>query len=149
MAAKTKKAAMGEFLLQDIPVHCRVSAKVTNGEAGATTADSDWRLQPLKLNGSTWEFALAADVTTGGAGKVDGFLVNYSEKDVLPAISAAAATEYEVLIIEKGPFTIHDDFIPATDVYGSAITKADFITEVERIGGSVRDTVGTSEQQTT
>lgn len=147
----TKAIKVSEWLIHEyLDSYTRDSAQIQNdettgGTAGAITV-ANILGQPVKLNSGVWEFASGANVTTGGAGNVDGFVASDGSITAL-AINTSTSLPYPIL--RRGPAIINELNIPATDVYGDAIVAADYVTECLRLNIQTKDAATTTTTQTT
>ena len=139
----------GDLIIYELnQLYTRESSQIQNdattgGSGEITVTNRELLGQPVKLNGAVWEFASAANVT---AGTVDGVIVSGPE---INALSADELTSSPYAILARGPAVINEGKIPAEDVYGSAITAAEYITAVEALDIQTKPDPNTTSTQTT
>jgi hypothetical protein len=139
----------GEFIIEErSEAFCRESSVIKNDATEAGTGDDianidDITGQPVKKSGNDWLFASAASVA---GGDVDGFLV---DGDPIVDMAGDTFTDWQYPILARGPAILNKGRIPATDVYGSAINAALYVTAAEALNMVVRPLPPKTSEQTT
>lgn len=111
----TDRQRVYDFLKWEVePRYCRAAGTIKNIANADLAAGDIVPGTPLKLNGSNWEIALAADKDT-----VDGFFIDERKSE---AIDAGETSVKEYQILARGPALVNKDAIPTLDPDGGALT---------------------------
>jgi len=107
------------------PAHNYEGGTVKNAVA-ETVTPADPLGQPVKKVGAQWQFVAGADIANA-----TGVLLHDKP---LPELLQNDITAQKLLILVRGPATVHEDGLPANDVYGDAIVPADFKARLLALG---------------
>lgn len=125
----TDRSNVGDFLKNEYDErYNRVAGTIKNVAGNTIAANSMIPGQPLTLNATQWETAVA-----GGEAAVDGFLVDSRGHEEL---ADDAITEKEYSILVRGPALVNPDAMPAQDLVTSPGTfnKTTLITTLASLG---------------
>lgn len=140
-AVKTDNRKLGDLLRAMFdPAHNYAGGTLKNNVA-ETVTPTDPLGQPVKQTGSQWEFVAAADIANA-----TGVLLH--DKD-LPQMAQNDISEQKFLFLVRGPAVVHEDGLPANDVYGDAINAANFKARLLALGISCISGPPTTETQET